>query len=276
MLWILGAIVLALGVALVERLVLAPEDQLTAEDLLALPGSRLRLKARLERYIIRFVDPPRRGEMIEFFEGANRLGSAVTDAQGFASIEIDAGPVGRRRFRVATRRAEEALVVDVLPPDVPVLVLDLDHTVADIGTMRFAFAPNQNVKPLADALDVVRRLEGKFRIVYLTARDHSFLAKTRDWLRMQGLSDGPVFLRRRRFWSQPAPEHKKERLAELKRTHRLVAGVGDLPGDARAYLATGLAAYLIDPRGALPDIEGAIRVRSWLELETKLAATSAT
>lgn len=274
MVWLLGAVALVLAVVLAERLLVAPEDQLTAEDLLARPGSRIRLVARLERYVIRFVDPPVRGATLEFFDGHAKLGSAVTDARGFASIEVDAGPAGRRRFRVVSRRAEEALVVGVFASDTPVLVLDLDHTLSDIGTTRFAFALNRNIRPLPDAIDVVKRLASRYEIVYLTARDHSFLAKTRDWLRLHGLPDGPVFLRRRRFWSQRAGDHKLERLAELKRTHRLVAGVGDLPIDAKAYLANGMAAILIDPRGALPDIEGAVRVRSWREVEAKLPSSA--
>ncbi|HKS16769.1 MAG TPA: hypothetical protein VJU16_05615 [Planctomycetota bacterium] len=272
MLWILGAAALALALLLVERLLVAPEDQLTAEDVLALPHSKVRLTARLERYLIRFVDPPVRGETVEFFEGETRLGSAVTDARGFASIEIDAGPEGRRRLRVATRRADEALVVDVLPGDAPILILDLDHTLSDIGTTRFAFAANKTIRPLDGAIDAAKRLAGRYRIAYLTARDHSFLGKTREWLRMQGLADGPVFLRRRRFWSQASLDHKMERLGELKKTHRLVAGVGDLPTDAKAYLANGLAAYLIDPSGALPEIEGTVRARTWKELEERLMA----
>lgn len=272
MAWFVAAGILAIAVILAERLLVAPEDQLTAEDVLALPQSRLRLVARVERYILRFVDPPLRGVPVHFFEGEKRLGDALTDERGFASIEIDAGPPGRRRFRVVSPRSEEALVVDVRPADAPVLVLDLDHTVADVGTFRFAFAANRTVRPLAGAIDAIRRLSQRFEIVYLSARDHSFLEKTRDWLRLQGLPDGPVLLRRRRFWSQRSGDHKLERLGELKRTHRLVAGVGDLPSDARAYLAHGLAAHLIDPRGALPDIEGAVRVRSWEELEARLAA----
>src|SRR5688572_2735795 len=144
MIWILFAGVLAAALILAERLIVAPEDQVSAEDLLALPNSRIRLVARVERYIIRFVDPPVRGATVEFFEGDKLLGSAVTDASGFASIEVDVGGPGRRRFRIVTRRAEQALVVDVLPPDAPILVLDIDHTITDIGTTRFAFTPNKN------------------------------------------------------------------------------------------------------------------------------------
>ena len=272
MVWLLGAGVLALTLLLVERLLVSPEDQLTAEDLLALPQSKIKLTARLERYVMRFVDPPVRGETIEFFDGDARIGSAVTDARGFASIEVDAGPAGRRRFRVATRRTDEALVVHVLSPGAPVLVVDLDHTLVDIGTTRFAFAANRTIKPLEGAVDVAKRLSARYEIAYLTARDHSFLAKTREWLRLQELPDGPVFLRRKRFWSQSSLDHKRGRLEELKRTHRLVAGVGDLPTDAKAYLANGMAAYLIDPRGALPDMDGVVRVRTWKELEEKLSA----
>ena len=276
MLWFLGALLLVALIVLVERLLISPEDQLSAEDLLALPGSRIRLVARVERYVIRYVDPAVRGATVEFFDGETRLGSSITDTRGFAVLETDSGPIGRRRFRVKTPRAEEALVVDVLPADAPILAVDIDHTLADISTLRFAFTTNHKTRPLPDAVDILRRLAKRFSIVYLTARDHSFLGKTRDWLRLQGLPDGPVMCRRRRFWSQRSYSHKLERLSELKRTHRLAAGVGDLPTDAKAYLASGMAAYLMDPGAQLPEIEGAVRVRGWREFEERLSAISAT
>ncbi|HTF55704.1 MAG TPA: hypothetical protein VK661_00415 [Planctomycetota bacterium] len=273
MVWLLGAVALALVVVLAERIFVAPEDQLTPEDVLALPYRKIRLIARLERYVLRFVDPPLRGVEIEFFDGERPLGSAVTDAQGSAAIEIDSGPAGLRRLRVASSRAEEPLVVRVLPADAPVLVVDLDHTIADVSPFRFAFMDNRSVRPVLGAVDAVLRLGERFTVVYLTARDHSFLGKTREWLRLVGLPDGPVFLRRRRFWSQRPIEHKLERLGELARDHRLVAGVGDLPDDAKAYLATGLKAFLLDPRGIHPDVEGVVRVPSWKELEERLGPT---
>jgi hypothetical protein len=273
MVWLLGAVALALVVVLAERIFVAPEDQLTPEDVLALPYRKIRLIARLERYVLRFVDPPLRGVEIEFFDGERPLGSAVTDAQGSAAIEIDSGPAGLRRLRVASSRAEEPLVVRVLPADAPVLVVDLDHTIADVSPFRFAFMDNRSVRPVLGAVDAVLRLGERFTVVYLTARDHSFLGKTREWLRLVGLPDGPVFLRRRRFWSQRPIEHKLERLGELARDHRLVAGVGDLPDDAKAYLAKGLKAFLLDPRGIHPDVEGVVRVPSWKELEERLGPT---
>ncbi|HEY3227057.1 MAG TPA: hypothetical protein VGK61_08705 [Planctomycetota bacterium] len=273
MVWLLGAVVLALVVVLAERLLVAPEDQLTPEDLLALPHHKVRLTARLERYVLRFVDPPLRGVEVRFLEGDRPLGSAITDAKGFASIEIDSGQAGLRRLRVASPRTEESLVLRVLPGDFPVLVVDLDHTIADVSPFRFAFLDNRSVRPLPGAVEALHWLGDRFAVVYLTARDHSFLGKTREWLRLQGLPDGPVFLRRRRFWSQRPIDHKLERLGELARDHRLVAGVGDLPGDAKAYLAKGLKAFLLDPKGRSPTMEGVVRVRSWKELEARLGPT---
>lgn len=273
MVWVLGAVVLALAVVLVERLLVAPEDQLTPEDLLALPDRKVRLTARLERYVLRFVDPPLRGAEIKFFDGDRSLGSAVTDGTGSASIDIESGPAGFRRLRVVSARAEEALVIRVLPADAPVLVVDLDHTIADVSPFRFAFLDNRHVRPLPGAVEALRWLGGRFAVVYLTARDHSFLGKTREWLRLVGLPDGPVFLRRRRFWSQRPIDHKLERLGELARDHHLVAGIGDLPDDAKAYLAKGLKAFLLDPKGIHLSTEGVVRVRSWKDLEAQLGPT---
>jgi hypothetical protein len=270
MIWVGVAAAAAGLLVLAERLWLAPEDQLTAEDACALPLGRVRLAALLERYLLRFVDPAVRGVRIDFLEEGKLLGSARTDARGSATIEVDAGPPGRRRFRVVSPRAEQALVVDVLPADAPILVLDLDHTVADVSPWRFAFADNRSVRPLPGAVEAIQGLAGSYHIVYLTARDHSFLTKTREWLRLRGLPDGPVFIRRRRFWSLSPMAHKLERLAEVARTHRLVAGVGDLPSDMEAYRRNGMTGYLMDPMGTVPAPEGVIRVRNWEELADRL------
>ena len=235
------------------------------------PPPRARPARRpLERYLLRFVDPPVRGARIEFREGETLLGFATTDPRGSASIEIDAGPPGIRRIRVVSPRSEQALVVDVLPADAPILVLDLDHTVADVSPVRFAFADNRTIRPLRGAIEAIQELRGSYHIVYLTARDHSFLSKTREWLRLNDLPDGPVFIRRRRFWSLTPFAHKLERLAEIARTHRLVAGIGDLPTDMEAYRRNGMAGYLMDPSGTVPAPEGVIRVRSWKEAVERL------
>jgi len=268
--WVLAAAAAAGLVVLAERLWLTPEDQLTAEDACALPGGRVRLTARLQRYLLRFVDPPVPDARIEFHDGETLLGSATTDARGFASIEIDAGAPGLRRFRIVSPRAKQDLMVAVLPADAPILVLDLDHTVADVSPVRFALAENRKVRPLPGAVEAIQALKGLYSIVYLTARDHSFLSKTRDWLRLTGLPDGPVLIRRRRFWWLTPFAHKLERLAELTKTHRPVAGVGDLPTDMEAYRRNGMTAYRMDPSGLVPASEGVIRVRSWREAEERL------
>jgi hypothetical protein len=91
------------------------------------------------------------------------------------------------------------------------------------------------------------------------------LPKTRRWLALHLFPPGPILCRP---WSlRPvAPElFKTETLARIKRElPGLAAGVGDRAHDARAYLAHGLRALLIN--SFEPPPLGAEHFRSWPDI----------
>ncbi len=275
MAWVLVGLGLAAFVYAADRLWLNPARLLTAEDLLALPGRPLTLVARLERDLLPFLDPAIAGAEIAFRLGEQVLGVARTDALGFARFEAGPAPgPGLHVYTVTCGEAREELVVKVIEPGTPVLVLDLDETISAPSSVRFWLSDVRRVRPLAGSERVLPGLVARRACVYLTARDHSLLAKSRAWLRLRGLPTGPLLIRRNR-WPEQAEEHKTARLLELAKEHRLWAGVGDKLSDMRAYRARGMKAYLMRPTGAVETPEGAVRVTSWADLADLLERDAA-
>jgi phosphatidate phosphatase APP1 len=242
----------------------------TAWDVLAVAGECATLELEVERLRCAFWDPPLEGADVEV-EG---LGSATTDARGRAELPL--GPLGpgtyRYRVRLRSTRWEaspaEALVCAV-PRETPVFVTDIDRTIADISPLGFILLGNDLVRPMPGAPEALREIARRFQVVYLTARDHVFAAKTRDWLRRRGFPESPLYLRKgTRFWDTSPRDHKIARLGELRaRFPRLRWGVGDVRGDLEAYAAHGIEGILLSPRGRPVAAPGRV-ARSWTEILT--------
>jgi hypothetical protein len=131
------------------------------------------------------------------------------------------------------------------------------------------------VQPLANSAEVLGRLSKKYTIVYLTGREEIFMTKTKAWLKLRNFPSGPVF-----FWDlgkKPfgSGEYKTEAIKELKKTFPNIAvGMGDLVTDAKAYLDNGMRAFFIGESKPDDLPEKAEFVKSWLEIEKKLAEES--
>ena len=164
--------------------------------------------------------------------------------------------------------------------EAPILVVDIDKTIADVTPQGFIFRKVQNVRPMVGsrvALDeltnpailallqlvgsreALDELSKSMQILFLTARDHIFTRKTKLWLRAAEFPEAPVYLRKgTRFWSASPQDHKIERLKEVRsRFPNVRWGVGDKPGDAIAYMAHGIRPILlakVRPLGITSDV----------------------
>lgn len=237
---------------------------ITPRDLLVPSDEPAVLEVEVERRYAPFVDPPAAGVRVEV-EGR---GEAVVGPDGVARLPLGLLAPGTHALRVrqagATGRPVEAVVRSV-PPDATVFITDIDRTIADVSPAGFILLPNRWVRPLPGAREALAALSGRMEIVYLSARDHGFLHKTRRWLRMNGFPEAPLYLRRdTRFWTVPSRDHKIARLGELRARFRNIrAGVGDLPGDIHAYAAHRIPAVLISPRAHAGLPEDTVRVTDW-------------
>jgi hypothetical protein len=242
---------------------MAPETLVTARDLLAPADGPVNLEIEVERRYWPFFDPPLADAELEI-EGQKVL----TDRAGEARIDLGTRAPGLHRLRVRLGPATDEALVAVVAKDQPIFITDIDHTIADVSSMGFIFRSVGSVRPLAGSREALERISKKMQIVYLTARDHIFARKTREWLALHGFPPAPVYLRRRtRFWTVRARDHKVSRLRELRLAFPNIPwGVGDLPGDAQAYREHGIPPILISPRPQEGVPEGTVQVAAWSEI----------
>jgi hypothetical protein len=234
---------------------------ITPYDLLLPAGEPATLEVEVEHRVLTFIDPAISGLEIEL-EG---IGRARTGPNGIASFSLGTLPVGTHRFRVKTGRRPPEAIVRVIEPGTPVIIVDVDHTIADVSPQGFIFRKVQNVRPVLGSREALEELSKSMQILYLTARDHIFTRKTKLWLRAAEFPEAPVYLRKgTRFWSASPQAHKIERLKGVRaRFPNIRWGVGDKPGDVAAYIAHGIPPILLSPSRPLGVTEDVLCVPDW-------------
>jgi hypothetical protein len=218
---------------------------ITPYDLLVPLGEPATLEVEVEDRWMAFVDPPAVGVEIEV-EG---VGRATSGKKGIASFDLGVLPEGTHHPVIRFNRKTVEAVVRVVSRETPIIIIDIDETIADVTPWGFIVRRVRNVLPLSGAREILREISRTMQIVYLTARDHIFTRKTKLWLRLAGMPEAPVYLRKgTRYWRTRSREHKFQRLGELRtKFPNIPWGVGDKPGDAAAYAARGIRPILIAP-----------------------------
>ncbi|MBY0371340.1 hypothetical protein K2X33_11680, partial [bacterium] len=218
-------------------------------------------------------------QRLTFSLGGKVLGSARTDwTEGTAFFSIPAPEVGMHLVSVTldadsryTAPVAE-LVLVVCERDQPLLITDVDHTLADASGTDVLFKKPQDIPVVAGAPDVLARLSQRYQVVYLTARDDSMMNRTKEWLAVARLPKAPAL-----FWDitlsgQPPLSHTKYKTQAVGRLAKefsnLALGVGDLVGDAEAYLANGIPAYIVlDRQDPASYPTGTHFIRDWWDLD---------
>jgi hypothetical protein len=216
---------------------------ITPYDLLVPTGEPATLEVEAERRWATFIDPAIADAEVEV-EG---VGRARTGPDGIASFSLGALPAGTHVLKILRKRRAIETLVRVVDRETPILVVDIDQTIADVTPQGFIFRKVQNVRPMPGSREALDELSKSMQILYLTARDHIFTRKTKLWLRAAEFPEAPVYLRKgTRFWSATPQEHKVARLKELKsRFPNVRWGVGDKPGDVAAYAAHAIRPILL-------------------------------
>jgi hypothetical protein len=262
--------------------------ELRAFDELIVAGQDAMLRAKLERAGFLLWRPdvegiqanfevlhvPRTHEAKEAVYYA--IGQAPTDRDGIAALKVRGFFQGRHIVRVNCPDAAHAAAymrVFAVTPDIPILVCDIDHTIADVGTVGFLTARPRSVPPVQGSAEALRELSARFLVVYLTARDDSFRDATLSWLQEKGFPEGPVFFSdlSKSVYLGSARRFKTEQLAAWRAAGlNLQAGVGDRAEDAESYLANGMKAFILGS-GRADLIPDAVRVGSWQEITRHLS-----
>jgi len=223
-----------------------------AFDTLAYPREAVDLTAR--------VQSAKNLEMIAdvtvgFFRGGERIGSAVTDEDGLATIQWTPPKAGGYEFEAQiiavpgeafTELLEitpAPLVVMAWPKDKAFVVVDLDHTVVDSSFFRVLLG---GARPAADSVRVMRRIARRYGIVYLTHRPDLLTRTSKAWLRENGYPPGPLLVSELKEAFGDSGKFKTAKLAAVTEAFpNAKIGIGDKLSDAQAYVDNGLVAYLI-------------------------------
>lgn len=249
-------------------------------DAIVAPGASITLEVKVERARLFPTRVDLKNQKIHFTQDGIHLGTGVSDNDGIARIKT---VFYKRGVKLITAKLDKrskysANVTDnrilVTDTDTPMLVTDIDHTLSDISSRDFLRTADVKIPELPRASEVVNRLSRDITIFYMTARDDSFIKRTKFWLDYMDFPKGPSFYWDFGFWNGVPYNHgeyKTKILKDLSKTHKnIVIGVGDKPHDVAAYRANGLRAYYI----GLPGFELAkhtIVVKTWIEIEEHLA-----
>jgi phosphatidate phosphatase APP1 len=151
----------------------------------------------------------------------------------------------------------------------PAILIDIDHTIADIAMEKFLVTRTKDIKPLPGAREVLDDLAKTYDLIFLTARDKHLLHRTKEWLSINHFPSAPVFFRD--MGKEPLSESKfkTDKIAQIKASWSNVTyGIGDKLSDAQAYLANGLKTIIISPKEDLP--RQAHSVQQWQQIKALL------
>ncbi|MBK25208.1 MAG: hypothetical protein CME70_14535 [Halobacteriovorax sp.] len=248
-------------------------------DYIVAPGEIFNLEVKVERAKFFPLRADLKKEMVHYYNGDYHLGTSLTNRDGLSKLEtvfytpglyiIKAELSKNSKYR-SNKTDNRVLVVD---PSVPLLVSDIDHTLADISGREFLRTPDQKIPTLANASEVLNRLSKEFKIFYMTARDDLFIKRTKNWLDIKKFPVGPSFFWDFGFFNNIPRNHGEYKAAQIKRLAKkfknILIGVGDKPHDVAAYRENGLRAYYIgDTREEL--VPGVISLKTWTEIENHL------
>ncbi|MFQ5653366.1 MAG: hypothetical protein ACE5GW_01375 [Planctomycetota bacterium] len=266
-----------------HMLVTKPRLKITPYDVVARPGEEVELAVKVERDLPGRFNPDREG--IAMLLGLLAPGSpalkAVTDREGIARARLAAPETaGTHRFRAGPEEAGRYTIksgrmpprLAVIDGSKPILVCDIDDTVTAGGGWKLLFA-HGDPRPMPGSPEVLRGLAKRFQLLFLTARDDTFLNETRDWLIARGFPDAAVI---GRDWSlrtlEGAGEFKEKTLKAWTQRFGAVAwGIGNSKGDCRAYREAGIPHITLE-RSRCPE-EGAVPcrpARDWTEVAAHL------
>ena len=221
-------------------------------DTLAYPGEPVDLAARAQ--LLKRMKGIE-GVTVSFLDGDKLLGCAHTDASGLAKLAWTPPRPGDYKLTAAIASLPEGVDEAILKlspapllaaaraKDTEFVVIDLDHTVVDSSFFHVLLG---NPTPMANSVEVTKRIAKSYSIIYLTHRPDLLTQKSKAWLDRHGYPTGPLLVSELTDAFGDSGKFKTAKLKAVKKSYPNVKfGIGDKLSDAQAYVDNGLTAYLI-------------------------------
>ena len=251
------------------------ETFLIADDVLVPEGGTARIEAFLRVEKFSLWKRPAGGEVIRFRSippGGD--GRALTGGDGRARWVVAALPVGIHRYEAISdpsprvKSAASRVTVAVWPADSPLLFVDLNVILPDEEDRLPGRLSNRidDWVPPRGAVQVLRVLSRRYRIVYMTDRSPDAMEGIRNTMKRYEFPTSPIL----RLEVGAGPRSLEKSIHRWISAVRdagwtnLVAGVGATLDDAMAFGGGGLRVVVLSDRVEKEDLPaGARKVASW-------------
>jgi hypothetical protein len=243
---------------------------LTVEDCVGRVGEEVRLIGKLEYRGLAVFNKGLDDRNLSFFLDGRRVDTDDTNHEGYAKAEYEFHRPGAHRLVVAydadgERKAETAATVFVWQRHDPILIVDVDGTLARTRKRYLLSFSSPDRSPAMEAApDVLLALAERFQIVYLSARPREMIPKTHHWLQRNGFPIGPVWTWDvdRDPWSRE--DYKEDRIDDLQDDFDCVTiGIGDQESDHEAYRKRKLFTILLDSDEPPQHIRRGVMLPDW-------------
>jgi hypothetical protein len=191
--------------------------------------------------------------LVDFYFDGQRIGRAITDDHGSASLSAAVGS-GRRPMTYLARayykgkRVEASGRVFYWNPHKTVVAVDVDETISHTHYSDLFLADlDKHSRPLEGSAQALWQLTRDYELLYISARPRFLNEKTRRWLATHRFPPGPVANASKFEACFHQRRYKQEMLAKLRqRFPNILIGVGDKKVDDRVYGANGMVSIIID------------------------------
>lgn len=248
-------------------------------DILALPGENIEITVKAEKAKVFPFRSDIKNQSIQYYLKDNYIGKGVTNRDGLSKLKFHFNQAGLHLIKsiLGPKSKYKAAPTDnrvlIAEKNQPILITDIDHTIADITGLEFLRTADELIPELPKAAKTLNKLRSEFLVVYLTARDDVFIKRSKYWLDFMNFPKGPSFFWDFGFFNGVPRNHgefKEAQIRKLKTKHKkILIGVGDKPHDIVAYRNNGLRAYYIGHAGN-PLPKATIKVKSWSDLANHL------
>ncbi len=255
-----------------------PTYLLTVEDHVCHAGEEVNLVGKLEYRGFKILNKGAEDYDLWFYVDGRRLEAEDTNDEGYAKIEVDFDEPGMHQLVVALeeegqRYVEATATVFVWRESDPILVVDIDHTVAQTQTRYLiSFSGPDNSPVMPGAAEVLHTLSRSFRIVYLTGRPREMIPKTHDWLAHNGFPAGPLLTWDVDVDPWSRAEYKENRIDDLQdEFEHITIGIGDRETDHEAYRERELFSIMLMPHRPPRTLQSGVAVPDWAAIRELFA-----
>jgi hypothetical protein len=251
----------------------AARSELLAEDLLVPSREPARIDVLLRTTLFSLWERSIGGELIRFSSRSGVVGRAMTGGDGRARITVSDLTEGIHSYEAETVPSSRVgaarcrVTVAVWPINSPLVLINLNTILPDGGesTGLFSRMPEDWVPPRG-ALQGLKFLAKRYRIVFLTSRPVGELEGIRARMKRYHLPPGPILHLGTGFGLRSIEEAVDRKLTMIEKSGwtNLIGGVGGSLDDALAFTHHGMKAVILSDPIEKEDLPaGARKVTSW-------------